>query len=149
MICLVYIVIFNKLFFYYIICSYLNSRRIDDDRGKSHELGQSTVKCMRGILECWIKQAARVEAFKTRQSAAHALHVKFHLTTGEPVLTDDQYHHLQIDVVSLYLIFLVQMITSGLQIIYTQVLICIIFMCSCSLVRSGAKRIYKFGYRMK
>lgn len=76
---------------------------------------------MRGILECWIKQSARVEAFKTRQSAAHALHVKFHLTTGEPVLTDDQYHHLQIDVISLYLLFLVQMITSGLQIIYTQV----------------------------
>ncbi|CAG9098416.1 hypothetical protein JYU34_002377 [Plutella xylostella] len=95
-------------------------RRIDDDRGKSHELGQSTVKCMRGILECWVKQSARVEAFKTRQSAAHALHVKFHLTTGEPVLTDEQYHHLQIDVVSLYLLFLVQMITSGLQIIYTQ-----------------------------
>ncbi|XP_046961830.1 probable phosphorylase b kinase regulatory subunit beta [Vanessa cardui] len=95
-------------------------RRIDDDRGKSHELGQSTVKCMRGILECWIKQSARVEAFKTRQSAAHALHVKFHLTTGEPVLSDDQYHHLQIDVISLYLLFLVQMITSGLQIIYTQ-----------------------------
>ncbi|XP_049708176.2 probable phosphorylase b kinase regulatory subunit beta isoform X4 [Helicoverpa armigera] len=95
-------------------------RRIDDDRGKSHELGQSTVKCMRGILECWVKQSARVEAFKTRQSAAHALHVKFHLTTGEPVLSDEQYHHLQIDVVSLYLLFLVQMITSGLQIIYTQ-----------------------------
>ncbi|CAK1550086.1 unnamed protein product [Leptosia nina] len=95
-------------------------RRIDDDRGKSHELGQSTVKCMRGILECWIKQASRVEAFKTRQSAAHALHVKFHLTTGEPVLDDSEYHHLQIDVVSLYLLFLVQMITSGLQIIYTQ-----------------------------
>ncbi|XP_061382467.1 probable phosphorylase b kinase regulatory subunit beta isoform X1 [Danaus plexippus] len=95
-------------------------RRIDDDRGKSHELGQSTVKCMRGILECWIKQAARVESFKTRQSAAHALHVKFHLMTGEPVLSDEQYHHLQIDVISLYLLFLVQMITSGLQIIYTQ-----------------------------
>ncbi|XP_063358437.1 probable phosphorylase b kinase regulatory subunit beta isoform X1 [Cydia amplana] len=95
-------------------------RRIDDDRGKSHELGQSTVKCMRGILECWVKQSARVEAFKTRQMAAHALHVKFHLTTGEPVLSDNQYHHLQIDVVSLYLLFLVQMITSGLQIIYTQ-----------------------------
>ncbi|XP_026682432.1 probable phosphorylase b kinase regulatory subunit beta isoform X3 [Diaphorina citri] len=28
-------------------------RRIDDDRGKSYELGQSAVKCMRGILECW------------------------------------------------------------------------------------------------
>lgn len=76
---------------------------------------------MRGVLECWIKQSARVEAFKTRQSAAHALHVKFNLTTGEPVLGDEEYHHLQIDVVSLYLLFLVQMITSGLQIVYTQV----------------------------
>lgn len=84
---------------------------------------------MRGILECWVKQAARVEAFKTRQSAAHALHVKFHLTTGEPVVSDEQYHHLQIDVVSLYLLFLVQMITSGLQIIYTQVSLILFFHC--------------------
>lgn len=51
------------------------------------------------------------------------------LTTGEPVLTDQQYHHLQIDVISLYLLFLVQMITSGLQIIYTQVWITLFIMC--------------------
>lgn len=95
-------------------------KRIDDDRGKSYELGQSTVKCMRGILECWIKQASRVELFKSRQSNQYALHCKFHLVTGEQVLPDDTYNHLQIDVVSVYLIFLVQMITSGLQIIYTQ-----------------------------
>ncbi|XP_055921822.1 probable phosphorylase b kinase regulatory subunit beta isoform X2 [Eupeodes corollae] len=95
-------------------------RRIDDDRGKSYELGQSTVKCMRGILQCWVKQAHRVELFKQRQSNQHALHSKFHLHTGEEIYSDDLYNHLQIDVVSLYLIFLVQMITSGLQIIYTQ-----------------------------
>ncbi|KAJ8947470.1 hypothetical protein NQ318_009773 [Aromia moschata] len=95
-------------------------RRIDDDRGKSYELGQSTVKCMRGILECWIKQAQRIELFKKNQCSAHALHVKFHLITGNEVYTDDEYNHLQIDVVSIYLLFLVQMIASGLQIIYTQ-----------------------------
>ncbi|XP_037960630.1 probable phosphorylase b kinase regulatory subunit beta isoform X2 [Teleopsis dalmanni] len=95
-------------------------RRIDDDRGKSYELGQSTVKCMRGILECWVKQASRVELFKKQQSNQHALHSKFHLHTGEEIYSDDLYNHLQIDVVSLYIIFLVQMITSGLQIIYTQ-----------------------------
>lgn len=98
-----------------------NFRRIDDDRGKSYELGQSAVKCMRGILECWIKQAARIELFKKNQCIAHALHVKFHLTTGDQIFTDEEYNHLQIDVVSIYLLFLVQMITSGLQIIYTQV----------------------------
>ncbi|XP_026281117.1 probable phosphorylase b kinase regulatory subunit beta isoform X1 [Frankliniella occidentalis] len=95
-------------------------RRIDDDRGKSYELGQSSVKCMRGILECWIKQAPRIELFKKNQCNKHALHCKFHLITGDIILSDDEYTHLQIDVVSLYLIFLVQMITSGLQIIYTQ-----------------------------
>lgn len=101
-------------------CNLYLYRRIDDDRGKSYELGQSAVKCMRGILECWIKQASRVELFKQRQSSLHALHSKFHLHTGEEIFADDTYNHLQIDVVSVYLIFLVQMITSGLQIIYTQ-----------------------------
>ncbi|XP_062705402.1 probable phosphorylase b kinase regulatory subunit beta isoform X5 [Aedes albopictus] len=95
-------------------------RRIDDDRGKSYELGQSAVKCMRGVLECWIKQAHRVEKFKSRQCAINALHCKFHLDTGEEIYSDEKYNHLQIDVVSIYLIFLVQMISSGLQIIYTQ-----------------------------
>ncbi|CAG9854630.1 unnamed protein product [Phyllotreta striolata] len=95
-------------------------RRIDDDRGKSYELGQSAVKCMRGILECWVKQARKIELFKKHQCSTHALHVKFHLTTGNEVFGDDEYNHLQIDVISIYLLFLVQMITSGLQIIYTQ-----------------------------
>jgi phosphorylase kinase alpha/beta subunit len=99
---------------------YQSYKRIDDDRGKSYELGQSAVKCMRGILECWIKQADRVEKFKQFQCSAHALHCKFHLHTGEEIYSDEMYNHLQIDVVSIYLIFLVQMITSGLQIIYTQ-----------------------------
>ncbi|BET00920.1 Phosphorylase B kinase [Nesidiocoris tenuis] len=95
-------------------------RRIDDDRGKSYELGQSAVKCMRGILQCWIKQAIRVEEFKKNQSEKFSLHSKFHLDTGAELYSDEEYNHLQIDAVSLYLLFLVQMITSGLQIIYTQ-----------------------------
>lgn len=76
---------------------------------------------MRGILECWMKQGKRIELFKQNQCSAHALHVKFHLTTGNEVYSDQEFNHLQIDVISIYLLFLVQMITSGLQIIYTQV----------------------------
>ncbi|XP_053979168.1 probable phosphorylase b kinase regulatory subunit beta isoform X1 [Hylaeus volcanicus] len=95
-------------------------RRIDDDRGKSYELGQSAVKCMRGILECWVKQSSRIELFKRNQCNRFALHCKFHLYTGDEIFSDAAYNHLQIDIVSLYLIFLVQMISSGLQIIYTQ-----------------------------
>jgi len=97
-------------------------RRIDDDRGKSYELGQSAVKCMRGILQSWLQVAPTVEAFKKNQIAQNALPSRFHLHTGQ-VLPKEQDpfsdNHLQLDIVSLYLLFLVQMIQSGLQVIYT------------------------------
>ena len=35
--------------------------KIDNDQGRAHELGQATVKCMRGILNCWMKQAKNVK----------------------------------------------------------------------------------------
>ncbi|RWS07321.1 putative phosphorylase b kinase regulatory subunit beta-like protein [Dinothrombium tinctorium] len=96
------------------------TKRIDDDNGKAHELGQSVVKCMRGVLFAWMRQSKdKVEQFKTNQSPKHALHSKFDLNTGLP-LPDQSYGHLQIDAVSLYLLTLVQMINSGLQIIYTM-----------------------------
>jgi len=94
-------------------------KRIDDDKGRTHELAHSAVKCMRGILACWIRQADKVEKFKLNQNPKNALHSKFHVHTGDPIFKDDEYEHLQIDCVALYLIFLVQMITSGLKIIYT------------------------------
>lgn len=97
------------------------TKRIDDDRGKGHELGQSVVKCMRGVLFAWMRQTkTHLEPFKTNQSPRHAIHSKFSLNTGLPLADTSNYGHLQIDVVSLYLLFLVQMINSGLQIIYTM-----------------------------
>ncbi|XP_013380761.1 phosphorylase b kinase regulatory subunit beta isoform X2 [Lingula anatina] len=94
-------------------------RKQDDDQGRTYELGQSTVKCMRGILACWMQQADRVEQFKHSQSAKTALHSKFNIKTGAIVVGDGEYQHLQIDCVAQYVLFLVQMISSGLQIIYT------------------------------
>ena len=61
---------------------------------------------------------AQVEAFKSGQDPANALHSKFGLKTGEPVSSLEGYNHLQIDVVSLFLLFLVQTVSSGLKIIY-------------------------------
>ena len=72
------------------------TRRIDDDRGRTHELAQCAVKCMRGILECWLRQADKVEKFKHSQSSKNALHVKFHLMTGDVVTKDEEYEHLQV-----------------------------------------------------
>ena len=71
-------------------------RRVDDDKGRTHELAQSAVKCMRGILACWLRQADRVEKFKHNQNQKNALHSKFHLITGDVVASDDDYEHLQV-----------------------------------------------------
>uniref|UniRef100_A0A6G1SIZ4 Phosphorylase b kinase regulatory subunit n=1 Tax=Aceria tosichella TaxID=561515 RepID=A0A6G1SIZ4_9ACAR len=92
------------------------SKRVDNDQGRAHDLGQSVVKCMRGILFAWMRQSERVESFKTNQCPKHALHLKFDLHSG--LANDFEYPHLQIDVVSLYLIFLANFIATGLDIIY-------------------------------
>lgn len=98
---------------------YQSYRRIDDDRGKSYELGQSCVFCMRGILACWMRETSKLEAWKSQQSPDQALHSIFSLHTGEEVESTAEYNHMQLDCVSLYLLYLVQMISSGLEIIYS------------------------------
>ncbi|XP_063293913.1 phosphorylase b kinase regulatory subunit beta isoform X3 [Pelobates fuscus] len=93
-------------------------RRIDDDKGRTHELEHCAIKCMRGILYCYMRQADKVEQFKQDPSPQKCLHSIFHLDTGDQILTYEEYAHLQINAVSLFLLYLVQMIGSGLQIIY-------------------------------
>uniref|UniRef100_A0A674NPT4 Phosphorylase b kinase regulatory subunit n=1 Tax=Takifugu rubripes TaxID=31033 RepID=A0A674NPT4_TAKRU len=93
-------------------------RRIDDDMGRTHELEHSAVKCMRGILYCYMRQADKVEQFKQDPSPTKCLHSVFNVDTGDEVHPYRDYHHLQIDAVSLFLLYLVEMICSGLQIIY-------------------------------
>lgn len=78
-------------------------RRIDDDRGKSYELGQSAVKCMRGILACWIRQADKVENFKKHQCNKFALHSKFNLRNGNVIYSGEEYPHLQVHLYYKYL----------------------------------------------
>ncbi|KAM9765325.1 phosphorylase b kinase regulatory subunit beta isoform 2-T2 [Menidia menidia] len=93
-------------------------RRIDDDLGRTHELEHSAIKCMRGILYCYMRQADKVEEFKKDPSPSKCLHSVFNVDTGDEVYAYGDYHHLQIDSVSLFLLYLVEMICSGLQIIY-------------------------------
>lgn len=93
-------------------------RRIDDDKGRTHELEYSAIKCMRGILYCYMRQANKVESFKKHPSPSNCLHSVFNVHTGDELLPYDKYGHLQIDAVSLFLLYLVEMISSGLQIIY-------------------------------
>uniref|UniRef100_A0AAR2LWI9 Phosphorylase b kinase regulatory subunit n=1 Tax=Pygocentrus nattereri TaxID=42514 RepID=A0AAR2LWI9_PYGNA len=89
----------------------------DEDKAKAYELEQSVVKLMQGLLQCMMRQVAKVEKFKHTQSTKDCLHAKYHTPTCATVVGDDQWGHLQVDATSLYLLMLAQMTASGLCII--------------------------------
>jgi hypothetical protein len=87
--------------------------KVDTDKGRTYHLGQIAVKAMRGILFCWMRQSQNLEKYKENQLVKNALHSKFNIKTGDEI-GDEKYGNLQIDCVSLYLITLAQMTSSGL-----------------------------------
>ena len=62
-----------------------------------------------------MQQKDKVERFKISQNPLDALHAKYSSTTGQSVVGDGEWGHLQIDAVSLYLLVLAQMTASGIQ----------------------------------
>nr|MDQ2695426.1 glycoside hydrolase family 15 protein [Pseudomonadota bacterium] len=94
-------------------------RRQDDDAGRAYRLEQSVVKLMRGLLVAMMRQSAKVERFKSTQNPLDALHAKYDTRSGEPVVGDDQWGHLQLDATALFLLMLAQMTASGLRIVFT------------------------------
>uniref|UniRef100_A0A8C2WFL9 Phosphorylase b kinase regulatory subunit n=1 Tax=Cyclopterus lumpus TaxID=8103 RepID=A0A8C2WFL9_CYCLU len=89
----------------------------DEDKAKAYELEQSVVKLMQGLLQCMMRQVAKVEKFKHTQSTTDCLHAKYDTPTCATVVGDDQWGHLQVDATSIYLLMLAQMTASGLRII--------------------------------
>ncbi|KAI3376943.1 hypothetical protein L3Q82_000182 [Scortum barcoo] len=100
----------------------------DEDKAKAYELEQftgdaavvcwqSVVKLMQGLLQCMMRQVAKVEKFKHTQSTKDSLHAKYDTPTCATVVGDDQWGHLQVDATSIYLLMLAQMTASGLRII--------------------------------
>lgn len=94
-------------------------RKIDRDKGHAYELEHSVVKLMRGLLFAMMRQANKVEEFKHTQSHLDALHAKYNTQTGDIVVGDGEWGHLQLDATSIWLLMLAQMTASGLNIIYT------------------------------
>lgn len=68
---------------------------------------------MRGLLMAMIQQKDKVEKFKISQNPLDALHAKYSSSTGQTVVGDSEWGHLQIDAISLYLLILAQMTASG------------------------------------
>ncbi len=95
-------------------------RKHDDDTGRAFELEHAVVKLMRGLLQAMMRQAPKVEAFKGSLDPYDALHAKYDTATGDTVMGDDAWGHLQLDATSIYLLMLAQMTASGLTVIYTQ-----------------------------
>ncbi len=94
-------------------------QKVDAPPGRLFELEQSVVKLMRGLLFCMMRQADKVEQFKQTQSPLNALHAKYSTQTGDVVVGDDEWGHLQLDATSLFVLLLAQMTASGLPTIYT------------------------------
>lgn len=80
-------------------------------------LGDSIIRLMRGLLRAMMRQVHKVERFKYTQNPLDALHAKYDTDTGEVVVGDDKWGHLQLDATSLYLLMLAQMTQSGLTLV--------------------------------
>lgn len=98
--------------------AYKKMADMDEDRAKTYELEQSCVKLMRGLLMGMMRQKEKVERFKITQNPLDSLHAKYSSSTGQTVVGDNEWGHLQIDAISLYLLVLAQMTASGLQIVF-------------------------------
>lgn len=93
-------------------------RRASVDSTRAYLLEQTVVKLMRGLLLAMMRQAAKVERFKQTQDPLDALHAKYNTRSGEVVVADDKWGHLQLDATSIYLLMLAQMTRAGLRIVF-------------------------------
>lgn len=66
-----------------------------------------------------MRQAPKVESFKRTQTLENSLHAKYNTATGDTVVGDWEWGHLQLDATSIFLLALAQMTTSGLKIVFT------------------------------
>lgn len=84
---------------------------------------------MRGLLMAMMRQTDKLELFKGSQCPLDAIHAKYSSETGQVVVGDSDWGHLQIDAVSLYLLVLAQMTASGEDVDVLFVLKCNQFFC--------------------
>ena len=94
-------------------------RKSKIDNTRAYSLEQSVVKMMRGLLQAMIRQSHKVEKFKYSQHPMDALHAKYDTQSGNTVVGDDQWGHLQLDATSIFLLMIGQMTKSGLRIIFS------------------------------
>lgn len=70
---------------------------------------------MRAILMAWMSQSHKIEEFKAVQNPENSLHSVLSYSDGYPI-EHMHYQHLQMDCVALFLIQLIQMTHSGIEV---------------------------------
>ncbi len=94
-------------------------RRSGERNDRAYQLEQSVVKLMRGLLIAMMRQLPKVETFKHSQNPLDALHAKYDTKSGNIIVGDHEWGHLQLDATSLFLLMLAQMTASGLRIVFS------------------------------
>ncbi|HTT13330.1 MAG TPA: glycoside hydrolase family 15 protein [Burkholderiaceae bacterium] len=102
----------------------LACRKVDPARAQA--LDERVTHLMRGLLAAMMRQSAKVERFKRTQDPLDALHAKYDTRTGEPVVGDTEWGHLQLDATAIFLLFLAQMTAAGLRIVHTPGEVCFV-----------------------
>jgi phosphorylase kinase alpha/beta subunit len=87
------------------------------DPVQADDLDGATTRLMRGLLAAMMRQAHKVERFKRTQHPHDALHAKYSTQSGEPVVGDTEWGHLQLDATAIFLLMLTQMSAGGLSIV--------------------------------
>lgn len=96
---------------------WLGYHKLGHNPERTEQLAGSVTRLMRGLLFSMLKQAHKVERFKYTQNPMDALHAKYATDSGDVVVDDDKWGHLQLDATSIYLLMLAQMTRSGLRLI--------------------------------
>ncbi|MEB3308512.1 MAG: glycoside hydrolase family 15 protein [Cyanobacteriota bacterium] len=84
---------------------------------RSFELEQRVLQLMRGLMAAMLRQSHKVERFKHSLHRLDAIHAKFETASGEPVVADNGWGHLQLDATALFLLQLAQLTRAGLVVV--------------------------------
>jgi phosphorylase kinase alpha/beta subunit len=95
----------------------LAHQRLHGATRRVFELEQRVLQLMRGLLNAMARQAAKVERFKHSLHRLDAIHAKFDTGSGNPVVPDDGWGHLQLDATGLFLLQLAQLTRAGLVVV--------------------------------
>ncbi|MEB3261726.1 MAG: glycoside hydrolase family 15 protein [Cyanobacteriota bacterium] len=87
---------------------------------RAFELEQRVLQLMRGLMSAMLRQSRKVERFKHSLHRLDAIHAKFDTASGEPVVADNGWGHLQLDATALFLLQLAQLTRGGLVVVQSS-----------------------------